>query len=130
MEGIGDGAGRGGKVAKGIVCVGLGQYPGSIGQRRDGAQPVRFVEIGRSPAQHCQWFVDVEALRVVGDNGARGVHFLDEVVAIVEVNAGPWRGLLDAAPERIVLEGALAAQRRRETGGEEARLEVRGKWWG
>jgi hypothetical protein len=70
------------------------------------AQPVRFVVIHCAAALHGQRLVDVLALCVAGDFSPRRVRRLDEVIAVVNEDAGCIRrDFLDAPAEGIVLEG-------------------------
>jgi len=78
---------------------------------------------GRAGAQHREGFIDVLRRLVAGNDGARRICFLKEVVAVVRVNACSCRGgLVNAPAKRVIFEGDCATASRFQTFGRETQL--------
>src|SRR6185437_12866017 len=110
LERISERAVGGDLFAKGIERVGLGERAGGVGQRSDRAEPVRLVVARHGGARFRQGLVDVPPVGVSGHYRARRIHFLNETVTIVGVDAcATRRRFVDAPAEGIVFEADSSA---------------------
>ena len=104
-EGVGERTGRCGLIPERVERVRLRQCSRRVAQRRYGSETISFV-VGRcAGTEHGKRFINLLGLRVPSDENACRVRFLNQVVAVVGVDAGgTGRGFVDSPSEGVVLE--------------------------
>jgi hypothetical protein len=89
--------------AQPFAAPGVRQRPCALTQRSDGTQAVAVVVARGARPQHSRGLVDVQPLRVPGDDATTRVRLFHEIVSVIGVDAGAGTGrFLRNATKRII----------------------------